>query len=345
MKQWESKKWIEFGKRPTTLLNRQFRKDWYLWVGQSTKLKVSQALIIGRDGVNAMYLLRREHTANIKQAEQDIFSGTAERILKKYFKRFKQAGLPGKNPADRAVYCHRYFGTLLLYSHYLEFFLTPLSQRLNGINKSKKLYINKLIKFNSIFRDTGVKLQDECFKSAERYLKTKYKKFGNVDSYLLEELFAGQKLNSTLISNRKKFFVQFATKKKNKVFIGRQAIIFLKKQGFFQHEIGKIKSIKGFPAYNGIITGEVRIIKTLKDCKQIHKGDIVVTYMTTVHYLPYLKGIKAIVTDEGGINCHAAVTSRELKIPCIVGTKIASKVLKNGDRVEVDANKGVVKKV
>lgn len=50
-----------------------------------------------------------------------------------------------------------------------------------------------------------------------------------------------------------------------------------------------------------------------------------------------------IITDEGGITCHAAIISRELKIPCIIGTKIATQVLKDGDRVEVDANKGIIR--
>jgi len=58
-----------------------------------------------------------------------------------------------------------------------------------------------------------------------------------------------------------------------------------------------------------------------------------------------MKKAKAIITDEGGVTCHAAITARELKIPCIIGTKIATKVLKDGDRVEVDAEKGLVRKV
>jgi pyruvate,water dikinase len=62
--------------------------------------------------------------------------------------------------------------------------------------------------------------------------------------------------------------------------------------------------------------------------------------MTSPDFIPILKKVSAIITDEGGITCHAAIVSRELKIPCIVGTKIATKVLKDGDVVEVDAQKG-----
>ena len=58
-----------------------------------------------------------------------------------------------------------------------------------------------------------------------------------------------------------------------------------------------------------------------------------------------MKKAKAVITNEGGLTCHAAILSRELKIPCIIGTKNATKVLKDGDIVEVDAGKGIVKKI
>ena len=67
--------------------------------------------------------------------------------------------------------------------------------------------------------------------------------------------------------------------------------------------------------------------------------------MTNPQIVPFLKNISAIVTDEGGLTCHAAIVARELKIPCVIGTKIATKVLKDGQLVEVDANKGIVRKL
>ncbi len=67
--------------------------------------------------------------------------------------------------------------------------------------------------------------------------------------------------------------------------------------------------------------------------------------MTSVTYIPYLGKVAGIVTDEGGIICHAASIAREMKIPSIIGTKTASKILKDGDLVEVDAEKGVVRKI
>ena len=72
-------------------------------------------------------------------------------------------------------------------------------------------------------------------------------------------------------------------------------------------------------------------------------GDILVTGMTRPEFVPLMKKSSAIITDEGGITCHAAIVSRELKIPCIIGTKIATQILKDGDLVEVDADNGVIK--
>ncbi len=87
------------------------------------------------------------------------------------------------------------------------------------------------------------------------------------------------------------------------------------------------------------------MITTIKDAYKMEKGDVLVANMTRPEYVILMKKAKAIVTDEGGLTSHAAVISRELGIPCIIGTQIATKVLKDGDLVEVDADKGIVRKV
>ena len=72
------------------------------------------------------------------------------------------------------------------------------------------------------------------------------------------------------------------------------------------------------------------------------KGEILVASMTSPDYITAIKKAAAIITDEGGMTCHAAIVSRELRIPCIVGTKIATKVLKNGDIVNINTNQGII---
>lgn len=73
--------------------------------------------------------------------------------------------------------------------------------------------------------------------------------------------------------------------------------------------------------------------------------DILVSFATNPNLMPAIRKAAAIVTDEGGLTCHAAIVSRELGIPCVVGTKIVTQILKDGDKVEVDARKGIVKKL
>jgi phosphoenolpyruvate synthase/pyruvate phosphate dikinase len=101
--------------------------------------------------------------------------------------------------------------------------------------------------------------------------------------------------------------------------------------------------IKGYSAEKGFAKGKVSIIKTTNDVSKIKFGDVLVTNMTTANLIPAMEKASAFVTDEGGITCHAAIIAREMHKPCIIGTKIATKVLKDGDEVEVDADKGIVR--
>ena len=105
----------------------------------------------------------------------------------------------------------------------------------------------------------------------------------------------------------------------------------------------KEKIIKGAIAYKGITKGYVKIVLQNENIKDVKQGDILVTVMTFPNFIPAMEKAAAFITDEGGILCHAAIVAREMKKPCVIGTKIATKVLKDGDLVEVDADKGIVK--
>ncbi|MBU1854783.1 MAG: hypothetical protein KKF89_03615 [Nanoarchaeota archaeon] len=107
----------------------------------------------------------------------------------------------------------------------------------------------------------------------------------------------------------------------------------------------KINDVKGLIVQKGKAIGRVKIINTYHDIKRVEKGDILVSNTTHTNYLPAMKRSAAIITNEGGITCHAAIVARELNKPCIVGTKNATRVLKDGDLVEVDANQGIVRKI
>ncbi len=108
-------------------------------------------------------------------------------------------------------------------------------------------------------------------------------------------------------------------------------------------DVQEIRGMSANPAK--ALRAKVQLIRNRDDIPDFHAGNVLVTSMTSPDFVPAMKKASAIVTDEGGVTCHAAIVSRELGKPCIIGTKIATQVLKDGDMVEVDANKGIVKKV
>lgn len=103
------------------------------------------------------------------------------------------------------------------------------------------------------------------------------------------------------------------------------------------------QELHGIKAFPGIVKGQVRVVPDPFNVAVFNEGDVLVTGMTRPEFMPLIQKASAIVTEAGGILCHAAITARELKKPCIVGTQVATKVLKDGDLVEVDADKGVVR--
>lgn len=100
--------------------------------------------------------------------------------------------------------------------------------------------------------------------------------------------------------------------------------------------------LSGSPASPGIISGKVKILHSPSQNDLVQKGDILVAPMTTPDFVPAMKRAVAIVTDQGGQTSHAAIVSRELGVPCIVGTKLATKKLKPNALITVDATKGEV---
>ncbi len=150
------------------------------------------------------------------------------------------------------------------------------------------------------------------------------------------------KLDRALIQKRKEDYCYYVQEDTIEQYYGEEAV--RKRKEEISTAAEDITDFQGIISCAGKVTGTVRICFSSSEAQQkVHPGDILVTSMTSPDFLPAMKQAAAIVTDEGGITCHAAIVSRELGIPCLVGTKIATKVLKDGDMVEVNANHGVVK--
>ena len=103
--------------------------------------------------------------------------------------------------------------------------------------------------------------------------------------------------------------------------------------------------VKGTVAYAGTVKGPVCILRDISEVKKVCRGDVIISPMTWPSVIMALEKAVAFVTDEGGILCHAAILARELKKPCITGTKNATVLFHDGDMVEVDGETGIVRKI
>src|SRR3989344_5396119 len=151
----------------------------------------------------------------------------------------------------------------------------------------------------------------------------------------------------SLARSHKSHSLQISDEGQTEIWTGEDADRVMKKVKWKEGSVESSQSdeIKGQPAFKGQAKGRVKIINTVQELAKMHSGNVLVSHMTNPDIVPAMKMAVAIVTDLGGITCHAAIVAREFRKPCVIGTKIATKVLKDGDLVEVDANNGIVKVV
>ncbi len=138
---------------------------------------------------------------------------------------------------------------------------------------------------------------------------------------------------------RKKGFVFYAEKGENIIKTGK---VVEEIEERLKEKIGEIAEIKGTIASMGHARGKVKIVNSAKDMEKFEEGNILVAIATNPDLVPAMKKAAAIVTDQGGVTSHAALVSRELGVPCVIGTKVATKALKDGDVVEVNATQGII---
>jgi len=165
-----------------------------------------------------------------------------------------------------------------------------------------------------------------------------------------EEIFQGNEVTpdaTEKIKRRKKGEVAFFFGSDHKVHIVDDVAVVRVVRSIFQPklEINLLKEIRGQCGSKGAARGSARIIFGKGEFVKMCSGDVLITSMTTPDFVPLMQKACAIVTDIGGLLCHAVIMSRELGKPCVIGTKIATQVFKDGDMVEVDADKGVVRRI
>jgi pyruvate,water dikinase len=115
-----------------------------------------------------------------------------------------------------------------------------------------------------------------------------------------------------------------------------------KKEEVVQMSTEKKRLLRGLPAAPGMVAGKAHVILDVKNISKFLNGEVLVTEMTSPDWAPAMRKALAIVTNSGGVTCHAAIVSRELGIPCVVGTNNATTVIKSGQLITVDATHGIV---
>jgi len=171
--------------------------------------------------------------------------------------------------------------------------------------------------------------------------------FNELHHYSLNELenlvLRNKKVSpAEIIKRQNNFYVYLDPKKYKETHFSGETAEKLARPYIERKVDANLKEFKGLVVNRGKVKGRVRVLFSPGQAKRMKPGEILVAPMTSPEYIVALRKAAAVVTDEGGMTCHAAIVSRELGIPGIVGTKIATKVLHDGDLVEVDADKGIV---
>lgn len=209
--------------------------------------------------------------------------------------------------------------------------LRELSEKLRSVSYYPQVIQNVIVPMaQDILKDLGIKNPEEV-----------------VDLVTYDEILAKDisKLNERIKAREemKQFVYQ--------VVEGKQNISWAEDSRSIIEEIEKFKNektgeLKGQTAYPGRVKGIARIIRTMDGKGAIfNENDILISINSNPRLMDLINKSSAIVTDEGGVTCHAAIISRELKKPCVIGTRNATLVLNDGDTIEVDADNGIVRKI
>ena len=172
--------------------------------------------------------------------------------------------------------------------------------------------------------------------------------FEDLEVYYCDEiidLIEGKSLEKEIVESRKKVFISLIEDENIRLIHNQEeAEKFIKP--YIEKKVDKnIKELKGIVASLGKVQGRSKILLNPKESDKVNGGDILIASFTSPEYIVAMRKAAAIVTDEGGITCHAAIVSRELGVPCIVNTGVATKIFKDNDLVEVDADNGIVRKI
>lgn len=155
------------------------------------------------------------------------------------------------------------------------------------------------------------------------------------------DLLKGNQPDSNLINERIQHSVIICDHQELTILTGKDADKFEK--DYLVKLYAEKKEFKGRTASKGFAKGRVKVVLSLDDFGKVEKGDILTVMNSSPEFIPIMKKASAIIAEDGALSSHVSVISREFGIPCVVGLDVITKILKDGDLVEVDANKGIVR--
>jgi len=341
----KGKKWVKFWASAWSLTTCS---DWGYQYTNIIKVKgkmfLDEAVLVAEHGKSAGYAketrrvawgkhLAREVTKNPKRAQEicNHLKTEADQILA-FLKVYEKKKVTGKVFEEYIQRCRTYY-TPHVNVKFIVDFLTPaqLKKHLHDFEDAR-------IYAEPVFRNTELFLRRMCKMIAKDTGYTpEMLRCLTIDE--VRRYFASGKLPAkSELLERDKLAVMLFDKKSITLLTGALA-------GKARNLMVKPQSgeLRGTTAYPGKVLGTVRVVLHPNHDHGFQPGDILVAGSTRPQYLPLMKKAAAFVTDSGGILSHAAIVAREMKKPCVIGTQTATQVLKDGDRVEVDASSGVVK--
>ena len=342
-------KWRLLITRETVLFERYLRVDGYREMfGNRSRVRVQNLLTVNRDGMTALYVYIPEEERRLSLIKSEYHDGNFRKLLpfcEEIIKNLENSTnqFLKKSTGTSFVEFARYykFGRAIVF--YTEA-LSKLAQ--------EHRYSPTIIRLVGQWHEQAETVTCNAWDRVKKILMKLAKRYGvlseDVVYYLPNEflrlLKSGKKVSERVISKRKKYYVLLMRNGRIRLYLGKAAHE-IERREVPQQNVADVHELKGMSASRGYAKGRVRIVNTEIQMRQMKKGEILVSIMTTPRLLLAAKKAAAIVTDQGGLTSHAAIVSREINVPCIIGTKIATKVFKDGDRVEVDATRGIVRKL
>ncbi len=303
--------------------------------GEIPGFNIKNVLIVGKNGIVERYL---------DEGELDQFynfikkSKTLKREFEKALKIDAElVELIKKDPLKVFPIFH---------GKYLEFWRYSLLAYYSGqvFNAEELTPFKKEVEFIRGGKSVKEEIEGHFF---EKLLKKLEKKTGisfELLGYAFPEEIIANKFDAELLKKRREGYLWVIKNRKSSFYIGEKAGE-IEKNELESEEIdySQLNEVKGVVASPGCVKGRVKVLLKFEDSSKVAPGDVLVTHMTNPKFSLAMKNAAAFVTDEGGLTCHAAIIARELLKPCIIGTRIATKVFKDGDLIEVNTGEKVVR--